>query len=95
VEGILKGMSSRLLSEWMAFYDVEGMEPWGEARADLRAGIVASVIANVNRDPKRRSRPYRPEDFMPRRRERKTGKEMLKIVEMLNAMFGGKDLREK
>lgn len=52
---------SREFSEWQAFY---GIEPWGEERADLRMGIMASVIANAHRDPKK-SRPFKPRDFMP------------------------------
>lgn len=32
-------------------------------RCDLRAGIVASVIANVNRGEK--TKPFSPKDFMP------------------------------
>jgi len=56
-------MSSRLLSEWMAY---SAVEPWGEERADLRMGILASVIANTQRDPKKRREPWRPEDFMPK-----------------------------
>ena len=55
-------MSSRQLAEWIAYYQ---LEPWGEERADLRAGIVASTIANVNRSAKR-TKPYTPRDFMPR-----------------------------
>ncbi len=39
------------------------LEPWDEQRADLRAAIIASTIANVHR-PKDR-RPFRPKDFMP------------------------------
>ena len=34
-----------------------------ERRADYRAGQVAAIIANVNRDPKQRSQPYQPADF--------------------------------
>ena len=45
----------------MAYYEID---PWGEERADLRMGIMASVIANTNRDPKK-SRPYKARDFMP------------------------------
>jgi hypothetical protein len=30
--------------EWCLYYQIE---PWGEDRADLRAGIVASTLANV------------------------------------------------
>jgi hypothetical protein len=42
-----------------------GIEPFGEEAADLRAGIIASVIANVNRDRKRKPDPFTPLDFMP------------------------------
>ena len=55
-------MSAREFAEWQAYFRIE---PFGEGMADLRAGIVASVIANVNRDAKKRSQPYEPLDFMP------------------------------
>lgn len=55
-------MSSREFVEWMAFYQIE---PFGEERADLRAGVIASTIANANRDPKTRSKPFTPSEFMP------------------------------
>jgi len=55
-------MSSAELTEWMAFFS---LEPWGTEVEDWRAAMVASVIANVNRDPKKR-KPYEPKDFMPR-----------------------------
>jgi len=45
----------------MAYYR---LEPFGWERADLHAGIVASTIANVNRDKKRRAKPYSPKDFI-------------------------------
>jgi len=42
----------------------EMVDPFGEYRDDLRAGIVASTIANANRPKGKRA--YKPEDFMPR-----------------------------
>ena len=39
------------------------LEPFGEDRADLRAGIIASTVANAHRDPKKS--PFKPQDFMP------------------------------
>lgn len=39
-------------------------DPWDEQRADLRAGIVASTIANVHR--KRGTPPIKASDFLPR-----------------------------
>jgi hypothetical protein len=60
---MLEEMTSEQFEGWMTY---AGMEPWGEERADLRAGIVASVVANANRDSKRRPRPYEAKDFMPK-----------------------------
>lgn len=54
-------MGALEFAEWMAFFRVE---PFGDVRGDLQAGIVASTVANVNRDPKKR-RPFSPADFLP------------------------------
>lgn len=59
---LLAGISSSELTELLAFHAVE---PLGEERGDLRAAIVASTLANVNRDSRKRPRPYKPEEFMP------------------------------
>lgn len=60
VRQLLANLDSTELTEWMAF---DGMEAIGEARSDLRAGIVASAAANFGgREIKR---PYAPSDFMP------------------------------
>lgn len=53
-------MTARELDDWRRFY---AAEPWGEARADHRTGLVCSVIANVNRG--RGKAPFSPLDFMP------------------------------
>lgn len=59
---LLASISSRELTEWQAFFR---LEPFGEERADLRAGIIASTMANTARDPKQRPRPFEPREFMP------------------------------
>ena len=56
---MLAEITSRQFAEWMAYAK---LEPFGEERADLRAGIVASTIANVNRG--KNQKPYKPTDFM-------------------------------
>ncbi len=43
---------------------IEGHERQ-EARAFLRAGTVAAMVVEVNRDSKKRSRPYSAEDIFP------------------------------
>ena len=40
------------------------LEPWGEERADLRAGIISATLANVNRGDKN-DKVLTPLDFMP------------------------------
>jgi hypothetical protein len=56
-------ISSPEFTEWMA-YSI--WEPFGPEREDQRAGMIAALIANVNRDSSKRSEPYDVEDFFPR-----------------------------
>jgi hypothetical protein len=51
-------------AEFMELLVYAQLEPWGEERADLRMGILASTMANLWRG--KDSRGYTPEDFMPR-----------------------------
>ena len=50
-------MPARECAEWAVLY---AQEPFGDLRADLRAGIVASAVAAGYS-----SKPTRPRDFMP------------------------------
>jgi len=76
-------MTSREFAEWMAFYEIE---PFGDERGDLRMAILAALIANAHRDPKRRKRAYKPADFMPKF-GRQSLEEQIRIAEMLKAAF--------
>jgi hypothetical protein len=60
VRELLQRIGSDEITEWMAFYQ---MEPFGDMRADLRSGVIASTFANANRT--KHTRPFTPEDFMP------------------------------
>lgn len=76
----------------MAFYR---LEPFELERADLHAGIVASTIANVNRQEGQE--PYSPLDFMPFQSQAKPEQDwqdQLALVEQLNILFGGADKRQ-
>jgi hypothetical protein len=84
VEEMLERMSWQEFLEWQEYY---GLEPFGEERADLRSGIVASVLANVNRDPKKRSKPFEPTDFMPYYEKPKPSPEQL--AHKIRAALGG------
>lgn len=59
VRELLCRIDSRELTEWMAYAMIE---PFGEDRADLRAGIIASTFANVHRPNSQQA--YVPADFM-------------------------------
>lgn len=77
----------------MAF---DAIEPLGYRRGDLQTGIIAATIANVNRSAD--TPPYKASDFMPDfdkpPPEPQTTHEMLNIVEILNAAYGGTDERQ-
>lgn len=99
---LLRELSSWQVTEWLAYY---GLEPFGEERSDLRAGIVAATVANANRDAKRRAKPFEPGEFMPKFGGGSAGMDgadesagadwqgMLAMVVEWNAAMGGEDLR--
>ena len=53
-------VDAREFETWLAYSQ---LEPWDETRADLRAGIIASTLANSHRG--KDEAPFRPSDFMP------------------------------
>lgn len=51
--------------EWQAYF---GSEPFATERADAQVGLLATlaaIMANANRDTKKRLSPYKPEEFLP------------------------------
>lgn len=91
---LLRRMSSRELTEWMAFFS---LEPWGTEVEDWRAGLIASTVANSYRDPKRRRKPYEPSDFMPRyeapKIQEQSWEEQARILEMWSRVLQARDGR--
>lgn len=43
---------------------LDRIDPFGVDRSDVQTGILASLIANVHRDPKK-TKIFKPIDFMP------------------------------
>lgn len=94
-DGMLARMPYRIYREWQTYATIE---PFGDERADLRAGIVASTIANCL--ARKKGRPaFRPADFMPlfETKQDKTPDDLFEQVKMINWLFGGTfiDEREK
>lgn len=86
---MLASMPYSLYLEWMQYYE---LEPFGEERADLRAGIIAATVANCL--ARKKGRPaFRVTDFMPllkaEPKREKTPEELFKKIQAINFLFGG------
>lgn len=55
------------LLKWGKYYQ---REPFGEWRADVRSAQIVQMLANINRDPKRRQEPFQIKDFLLFEREK-------------------------
>ena len=87
---MLSMMPYRVYQDWVTYSE---LEPFGQERADLRAGIIAATIANCL--ARRKGKPaFRIRDFMPKfdrpPRRKRTPDDMLKQVKVLNVLYGGK-----
>jgi len=55
-------MGAGEFAQWLAYYVVE---PFGEARADIRTATLAALMANINCDPETQPKPFTVADFLP------------------------------
>ena len=81
---LLESVSSRELSEWMAYYS---LEPWGEAQSEYRAALVTSMIANTARDEKKHPQPFKADEFMRESYLMKEN-EPVNVIDKAKAIFG-------
>jgi len=68
----------------------------GQRSQDYRTGLICALLANIHRDPKK-SKSYKPEDFMPNPRkatEKMSNEKMLTQLKLMNASLGGETLGE-
>lgn len=88
-------MSSAELTEWALFFEIEplgGDDEW-------RAGMLASTIANVNRDPDKRKKAFEPTEFMrpafvpDDQREEKEGPSLAERVNLAMRLLGGDEVK--
>lgn len=63
MDGMLREIPSHLLIEWMAFYN---LEPFGREAEFQGHALVSSIIAESNRDPKKKADAFTTSDFMPK-----------------------------
>jgi hypothetical protein len=86
VAELLERVSSKELTEWLAYY---GLEPFGAERNDLGHAITASTIANANRG--KQKRPFKVEEFMPKfdKPKGQTPEQMIQFAAMMTAAGNG------
>ena len=85
VRELLARISSRELTEWMAYERVTGPLD-SRLRGDISAGIIAATVANSFGSKKK----LKPSDFLPRWfKRRKTPDEIWAEVVKATAAFGG------
>jgi hypothetical protein len=91
VDLLLDSLTSKQISEWVAFY---ALEPFGNEW--LQTGTLGAVIANAHRDPKTTPRAYEAKDFIPREEDpAKSSDELLAVARMMTAASKGKNDRTK
>lgn len=73
-------MTMTELREWGEYYQVE---PFGQERDNLHAGLVASVIANAHRG--KGTRAFSPSDFMLKDKAAEGAKSVLQFKALLKA----------
>jgi len=57
---------------------------------NYRAALVCSILAEANRNRKKRKKPYTPSDFMPKKKKAKlTGEQMMEQIKAVNIALGG------
>ena len=62
---------------------------------NYRTALICSIVANTARDPKRRRKPFTPDDFMPHKQHPgQTPEQIFAQVQLLNAAFGGNVLED-
>ena len=86
VARLRREMSWREFTGWLAF---DALEPFGEPRADLRAGIVAATVANSRPFRAKHSSSAKPEDFIPQFHRRALSPEQ--VARQIQAAFGAPD----
>jgi len=90
VAELLQRVSSRELTEWMMYYQ---MEPFGTDVDMYGHAMTTSTLLNVYRDPKKHPDPIQPRDVMPHWDQTDIVERQIQQVRQFNAMLGGKEIR--
>lgn len=99
---MLRSLTARQFQQWLLYLDIEPIE---SLRADYRAAQIVSMLANINRDTKKRANPFTPEDFLLKfsteeshkkeEPKRQSWQEQKMIAQMFSAAFAPKRAKGK
>ena len=68
-----------------------------QKKLDGRTALICTVLANINRNPKKKSKAFTVEDFMPKyekERKVKSAEEMLETVKLWNTVLKGNEIEK-
>ena len=68
-----------------------------QKKLDSRTALICTVLANINRNPKKKSKSFTVEDFMPKyekAKETKSAEEMLETVKLWNQILRGNEIEK-
>ena len=72
-----------MIAEWQEY---EKLEPFGAWRDNWHMAVLASLLANIHRDPKKRPEPVSPSEFMYVDSETRKENEDAKTVAMFDLL---------
>jgi hypothetical protein len=87
---LLTRISSRELTEWVAF---EQVEPFGKDTQYYGPAINTAMLANINR--KKGTKPLKPDEFVPKfEKQIQPASDMKNFARNITLAMGGQDLTE-
>lgn len=81
-------LTSRQIAEWHAYARYVGALPG--RMSEFMQAQTARTVAESNRNPKGRRRPYRMDEFLPKRRQIKTRDQLLDALDQAFVASGGR-----
>lgn len=77
-----------MLAEWIEY---DRLEPFGAWRDNWHMAVLTSIVANANRDPKKRPTPFSPSEFFYRDAETQQRDADLETVAWFEALASKPD----
>ncbi len=87
---MLQRISSHELAEWFAYYSIE---PWGEQREESQASIISATVPDIVEELAGIEQQVEDDEPATETVEPEPWESQLALVEALNVVYQGADLR--